>query len=66
MAIILLFPTGSSPLRGKRRALPPEGGEILFFTGIRYERWDEGQPAAKPAKPAAYAARKTQRPRQQA
>jgi hypothetical protein len=32
------------------RPPPPGGAEILFFVGVRYERWEEPQPLAAPPK----------------
>ena len=49
MATILAFPTTA---RGQpRRAQPPlfanTSAEIIFFPGVRYERWLSDQPAVK-------------------
>jgi hypothetical protein len=48
MATILEFRQGQK-LSGSRRGANQSPAEIIFFPGVRYERWDEA-PLAKPAK----------------
>jgi hypothetical protein len=42
MAIILEFPRELAPRRRVVAAEADMRGEILLFTGVRYERWSDG------------------------
>jgi hypothetical protein len=62
---VILFRPADSP---RRMASGDRGAEILFFTGVRYQRMGEGPPApaprSRPARPkpqGAEAGRKRQR-----
>lgn len=49
MAIVIPFAPQRRPRQGSACSLPPRTAEILFFTGVRYERAPEARPpAAKP------------------
>jgi hypothetical protein len=48
MATILEFRQGQK-LSGSRRSANQSPAEIVFFPGVRYERWED-TPSAKPAK----------------
>jgi hypothetical protein len=57
MGAVLKFPPRSGPARpalATRRAAP---AEILVFTGVRYERWDDAEAATAAEVPDAGAAR---------
>lgn len=48
MAIVIPFAPQRRPQPASASSLPPQTAEILFFTGVRYERAPEArQPAAK-------------------
>jgi hypothetical protein len=48
MATILEFRHGLKPGNARRNGFTTSA-EIVFFPGVRYERWEE-EPAAKPKK----------------
>lgn len=52
MGLVLAFETASRPSSrpSSRRAAKPQGADILFFTGVRYER--QGQRSAEAPRPA--------------
>lgn len=49
MATILAFPTTArgEPRRTQRPLPVQSSAQIVFFPGVRYERWLSDQPAAK-------------------
>ncbi len=48
MAVVIPFAPQRRPQQALASSLPPQTAEILFFTGVRYERAPEArQPAAK-------------------
>lgn len=53
MGLVLAFETAPrpAPRPALRRADAKQGADILFFTGVRYERHDEVR-APEPARPA--------------
>lgn len=65
MAIVIPFAPLRRPQQASACSLPPRAAEILFFTGVRYERVPEARPpAAKTsanARPRKVAARKSVR-----
>ncbi|WP_293801586.1 hypothetical protein [uncultured Bosea sp.] len=50
MAVVIPFAPQRRPWQGSACSLPPQTAEILFFTGVRYERAPEVRPpATKPS-----------------
>ncbi len=48
MAVVIPFAPQRRPQQAQACSLPPQTAEILFFTGVRYERAPETRsPAAK-------------------
>ena len=51
MGLVIRFQP-SKPRKASLLRAPREGeAEIMFFTGIRYERWQDETPAGETAKP---------------
>ncbi len=46
MAVVIPFALQRRPQQGSACSLPPRTAEILFFTGVRYERPPEARPPA--------------------
>ena len=46
MAVVIPFAPQRRPQQGSACSLPPRTAEILFFTGVRYERPPEARPPA--------------------
>lgn len=65
MAVVIPFAPQRRPRQVSACSLPPQTAEILFFTGVRYERASEARPAAVKAstnpRPRKVAARKSAR-----
>jgi len=65
LAIVIPFAPRRRPQQGSACSLPPQKAEILFFTGVRYERAPEARPpTAKPSagtRPRKVATRKSAR-----
>lgn len=65
MAIVIPFAPQRRPQQGSTCSLPPRTADILFFTGVRYERAPEVRTpagkAAASARPRKIAARKSSR-----
>lgn len=63
MAIVIPFAPQRRPQQVSTCSLPPRTAEILFFTGVRYERAHEARPpaakASADARPRKVAARKS-------
>jgi hypothetical protein len=57
MAVVIPFPPQRHIRPTRACSLPPRMAEILFFTGVRYERAPEARPPV-PKPPAAGQARK--------
>jgi len=49
MAIVIPFAPQRRPQQASACSLPPQTAEILFFTGVRYERAPEARPPAAKA-----------------
>lgn len=47
MATILAFNTSARGAGAGRRGQPAQPAEIVFFPGIRYERWGDSPDAAR-------------------
>ena len=65
MAIVIPFAPQRRPQQAQACSLPPQTAEILFFTGVRYERAPEVRPPATKSsaatRPRKVAARKSPR-----
>ena len=65
MAIVIPFAPQRRPRQAQACSLPQRTADILFFTGVRYERAPEARPAATKAsaatRPRKVAARKSPR-----
>ena len=46
MAVVIPFAPQRRPQQAQACSLPPQTAEILFFTGVRYERAPEARPPA--------------------
>lgn len=46
MAVVIPFAPQRRPQSASAGSLPPQTAEILFFTGVRYERAPEARPPA--------------------
>ena len=57
MAVVIPFAPQRRPQSASAGSLPPQTAEILFFTGVRYERAPEARPPAAKASPIAPAGR---------
>ncbi len=49
MAVVIPFAPQRRPQPASTGSLPPQTAEILFFTGVRYERAPEARPPAAKA-----------------
>ena len=65
MAVVIPFAPQRRPQQASTSFLPSQTAEILFFTGVRYERAPEARPpavkASGDARPRKVAARKSAR-----